>query len=179
MANSTAPGRLEIVRSLVNTIEPDHETDLLQANGDLPRWCRETGFCPDVDETGLATLRRFREALRDVLESNSGPGDQTQHWQALQPFSDRTCYTIRIPQPGELTLEAQGSGAQAAIGAVLAIVYDAIREGTWQRLKACRKHSCRWAFYDRSKNGSGAWCSMRVCGNRAKAERRRARGKAQ
>jgi predicted RNA-binding Zn ribbon-like protein len=39
-----------------------------------------------------------------------------------------------------------------------------------------------WAFYDRSKNRSGHWCSMRVCGNRAKArqfrERRRAEGPA-
>jgi predicted RNA-binding Zn ribbon-like protein len=48
---------------------------------------------------------------------------------------------------------------------------------TWDRLKACRLDDCQWVFYDHSKNRSRTWCSMRVCGNRAKArayrERRR------
>ncbi|HEX9030508.1 MAG TPA: CGNR zinc finger domain-containing protein [Streptosporangiaceae bacterium] len=35
---------------------------------------------------------------------------------------------------------------------------------------------CHWAFYDRSPTSSGCWCSMAVCGSRAKsrAYRRRA-----
>ena len=27
-------------------------------------------------------------------------------------------------------------------------------------------HGCHWVFYDGSRNRSGAWCSMRICGNR-------------
>ncbi len=50
-----------------------------------------------------------------------------------------------------------------------AIVHDSIAQGTWSRLKACREHECEWAFYDHTKNRSGAWCSMQRCGNRAKA----------
>jgi predicted RNA-binding Zn ribbon-like protein len=42
-------------------------------------------------------------------------------------------------------------------------------EGTWSRLKACLADTCQWAFYDQSKNRSAHWCSMAVCGNRAKA----------
>ena len=41
--------------------------------------------------------------------------------------------------------------------------------GTWLRLKACRNYTCRWAFYDHSKNRSGHWCTMSVCGNRQKS----------
>jgi predicted RNA-binding Zn ribbon-like protein len=52
--------------------------------------------------------------------------------------------------------------------------------GTWGRLKACEREVCRWAFYDRSMNRSGHWCSMSVCGQREKSRRayrrRRARG---
>ncbi len=48
-------------------------------------------------------------------------------------------------------------------------------EGNWPRLKVCREDTCAWAFYDRSKNRSGAWCSMAVCGNRTKARAYRAR----
>jgi predicted RNA-binding Zn ribbon-like protein len=47
--------------------------------------------------------------------------------------------------------------------------------GTWDRLKACRQETCRWAFYDNTKNRSGVWCTMEVCGNRAKARSYRER----
>ena len=47
--------------------------------------------------------------------------------------------------------------------------------GAWPRLKACRETTCRWAFYDASKNRSSIWCSMAVCGSRAKARTYRRR----
>jgi predicted RNA-binding Zn ribbon-like protein len=59
--------------------------------------------------------------------------------------------------------------------ALLARVHDALLEGTWPRLRACRKATCRYAYYDRTKNASRAWCSMATCGNQAKAQRRRHR----
>jgi predicted RNA-binding Zn ribbon-like protein len=45
-------------------------------------------------------------------------------------------------------------------------VHDAQLTGDWLRLKACRQ--CQYAFYDRSRNRSAAWCSMSICGNRSK-----------
>ena len=48
---------------------------------------------------------------------------------------------------------------------------------TWPRLKACRDDTCQWAFYDHSKNRSGHWCSMEVCGSRHKARQYRERRK--
>jgi len=42
-------------------------------------------------------------------------------------------------------------------------------EGIWSRLKVCPNEACQWAFYDRSRNRSGRWCMMEVCGNRMKA----------
>jgi predicted RNA-binding Zn ribbon-like protein len=178
MASSAAPGALEQVRAFINTVEIEETTDPLHpAHDSLAQWCEETDLCRQADERALADLRAFREALRAVLEANAGEGESAERWRALEPFAARTGYTMSITPAGTPALRPLGSGADAAIGALLAIVYNAIAEGTWPRLKACRKHSCRWAFYDRSKNGSGAWCSMRVCGNRAKAQRRRAREK--
>jgi predicted RNA-binding Zn ribbon-like protein len=47
-------------------------------------------------------------------------------------------------------------------------------------MKACALHdSCEWAFYDWSKNRSGTWCDMAVCGNRAKARAYRERRRGQ
>jgi len=50
--------------------------------------------------------------------------------------------------------------------------------GRWERLKACPREECEWAFYDKSKNRSGRWCSMEACGNieKARAFRERRRG---
>ena len=40
------------------------------------------------------------------------------------------------------------------------------------RVRACSNEStCTWLFVDESKNHSRRWCSMRDCGNRAKARR--------
>ena len=72
----------------------------------------------------------------------------------------------------------EGKGADAALGRLMAIVADAVADGSWERLKACPREECEWAFYDHSKNRSGRWCKMEDCGNLAKAkafrERRRA-----
>jgi predicted RNA-binding Zn ribbon-like protein len=53
-----------------------------------------------------------------------------------------------------------------------------MENGEWQRLKACRKDTCLWAFYDHSKNRSRHWCSMEVCGGQEKARAYRQRKKA-
>jgi len=45
------------------------------------------------------------------------------------------------------------------------------------RLRHCLNDQCGWLFMDDSKNGSRRWCSMRSCGNRAKAQRHYLRSK--
>uniref|UniRef100_UPI0011B05F6F CGNR zinc finger domain-containing protein n=1 Tax=Streptomyces sp. FM008 TaxID=1983802 RepID=UPI0011B05F6F len=58
---------------------------------------------------------------------------------------------------------------------VAAAVARGSLDGSWQRLKACEDETCRWAYYDRSPAGRGRWCSMEVCGARAKMRAYRAR----
>jgi predicted RNA-binding Zn ribbon-like protein len=66
-------------------------------------------------------------------------------------------------------LESRARGLDGAVGAVLAAAFAGMADGTWRRLKACPAHRCGWAFYDRSPSASATWCSMQVCGGRAKA----------
>jgi predicted RNA-binding Zn ribbon-like protein len=70
-----------------------------------------------------------------------------------------------------------GDGVDGALGRLFAAIARAQTDGTWERLKVCPASTCLWAFYDGSRNHSRTWCSMSVCGNRAKARtyRRRAR----
>jgi predicted RNA-binding Zn ribbon-like protein len=64
---------------------------------------------------------------------------------------------------------------------VLAALFQGQQAGTRRRLKTCRNPRCRVAFYDRSRNASGVWHSVRICGNainlRAHRERQRGQGK--
>lgn len=46
------------------------------------------------------------------------------------------------------------------------------------RLRICASETCSARFYDRSPAGRRRWCSMRECGNEAKARRHRARQRA-
>jgi len=39
------------------------------------------------------------------------------------------------------------------------------------RVKQCADDACGWLFMDKSRNNSRRWCSMKDCGNRAKAHR--------
>lgn len=58
------------------------------------------------------------------------------------------------------------------------IVYSAAELLTWSdlhRVKLCRADDCGWLFVDASRNRSRRWCDMSECGNRAKAQRFRAR----
>ncbi|MGD2155386.1 MAG: CGNR zinc finger domain-containing protein [Anaerolineales bacterium] len=53
---------------------------------------------------------------------------------------------------------------------------DLLTKGNLKRVKQCP--SCGWVFRDASKNRSRKWCSMQVCGNRAKAMRHYKRSQA-
>jgi predicted RNA-binding Zn ribbon-like protein len=46
------------------------------------------------------------------------------------------------------------------------------------RLRTCGNPQCRWLFHDGTRSGTRRWCSMAVCGNRAKVRRYYARSRA-
>lgn len=172
-----APGSLETVRAFLNTASFDSGREDLTTADSAQAWLRAAGLpFSEIGEGGLYRLRDLREAFREVLIAQSGQGDLAAAQHRLAGFVGEarlrmdwdTIEAAPVLRPDE-------SAPNVTESALLAIMYDAMADGTWSRLKACRKESCRWAFYDRSKNGSGAWCSMAICGNRSKAQRRRAR----
>jgi predicted RNA-binding Zn ribbon-like protein len=44
------------------------------------------------------------------------------------------------------------------------------------RVRACAAQDCRWWFVDETRNRSRRWCDMKICGNREKLRRFRAKG---
>jgi predicted RNA-binding Zn ribbon-like protein len=108
----------------------------------------------------------FREALRALLADKR----DVEAIAALNAAAGQARLGVRFEPDGEARLEGDG-----LVASLLAIIARAQADGTWSRMKACRAEDCRWAFYDRSRNRSRAWCSMSECGNRAKARSYRAR----
>jgi len=167
---------LRRVLELVNTLEFDPPADRLGTLDEARTWLAQSRLPGAIDsEADRERLVGLRQAIRPLLEANAGHADPGQAWAGLEPFASSSPFYLC---PGvDPSLSPAGSGLPATIATILATIYDAVRAGTWRRLKLCRESTCAWAFYDESKNGSGTWCSMRVCGNRNKARRRRERSR--
>lgn len=174
-----APGDLELVRAFVNTLDIERETEVLATPAELGRWLSANCLAPRGIRPTAADLRRateLREALREILLSHShGSPEPAAAWRTLDGAATRARLHARFDPSGGGLLEPGAKGVDAALGRLLAIVHGALAHDSWRRLKACRLHTCEWAFYDHTKNRSGAWCNMAVCGNRAKARAYRER----
>ena len=173
-----APGRLLLVQEFVNSYDVELDADDLADLDALRSWLRERDLVGERDQLAPGDLERaraFREALRSLLEGGVGGAPAAESVQALNAIPAGALLRVSFDEEGRPALEPAGDGLDRALAELLAIIEFSSCEGTWQRLKVCAEDSCRWAFYDRSKNRSGSWCSMAVCGNRAKARSYRER----
>jgi predicted RNA-binding Zn ribbon-like protein len=167
-----APGDLELVRRFVNTWDVEEGTDELDGPESLLRWISGAGLLDDeaiADEENLKRALALREGIRSLLLANTGEGVEPANLRELNRVAGSVCLRVRFDEDGGPTLGPESSGVSAALGRILAAVVRATDEGIWGRLKVCTNDACQWAFYDRSKNRSGKWCTMEVCGNRIKA----------
>jgi predicted RNA-binding Zn ribbon-like protein len=158
---NAAPEPLRLVQQFVNTIDLEHQREW------MPDWLGAHGL-PASDFDRATSLR---EALRALLRANSGGAPSPDAAAIVNAAARGVGVELR---DGKVVLV----GADA-IGEVTAVVLTAMLDGIWPRLKVCR--NCEWSFYDFSKNRSGSWCSMQLCGNRLKtrAYRKRRRSVAQ
>jgi predicted RNA-binding Zn ribbon-like protein len=183
MAVSTSsreiPHQLELVIDFVNTLDLEEATDEFATSEGLRRWLTDRGLlkdpAPALGEKQRRTAIELREALRSLmLEHNGGPGD-SRAAQVLEGVARRGELGVHFAPDGSAALAAGRAGFEGALAAALVPIAEASRDGSWQRVKACRADDCEWAFYDRSRNRSGVWCNMAVCGNREKVRAYRRR----
>jgi hypothetical protein len=178
-----APGPLALVQAFANTVaeEGHFRWEAIGDPDSLRSWLKGRGLLAGgelVGEADVARAKEVRAALRSLLAANNGRGGDPAAIRKLNLAAERARLTVRFGADGRATLEPDAGGVDGALGRVLAAVHAGMEEGTWGRLKSCANATCGWAFYDRSKNRSGRWCSMEVCGNRTKtrAYRRRRQG---
>ncbi|MFI0967338.1 CGNR zinc finger domain-containing protein [Streptomyces sp. NPDC021080] len=179
-----APGSLALVQALVNTLDIESGADSLDTPEGLARFGLTAGEAEGA--------RELRESLRAVCLAHAGHPAHRE----VTPLGE-----LLARAPLRVTLDQDGGAARLvpAVGAaspapapafpvpadvaspaplafrVAAAIAESLIEGTWPRLKACEAPTCHWAYYDRSPAGRGRWCSMSVCGARAKMRRYRAK----
>jgi predicted RNA-binding Zn ribbon-like protein len=173
-----APLPLLVVQSFVNTWEADAGTDLLADDDHAAlEWLREAGLHnAGTEEVDLAQAKDLRESIRALLVHNGGgPPPAPTRLAALRAVAEQSRFAPVVDAGGHVELRPDAAAAPASLARLLLIIRDAQRDGTWERLKACRNDECLWAFYDRSHAGRGAWCDMAVCGNRIKNRNLRSR----
>jgi predicted RNA-binding Zn ribbon-like protein len=128
----------------------------------------------ELSEEGLRQLVELRDLLRTLAVANThGPLDQESR-EALNKLARSVPLVMQFDSNANVALRPVDPAGQAP-GRLLAILFDVMRDGSWQRLKRCPGNGCPFTFYDSSRNRTGTWCSMAVCGNRAKVRSYQAR----
>jgi len=178
-SSKPAPEPLALVQRFVNSLDLDDQDEELTTADALREWLAQRGLMSHEEPVSEGDLRRaidVREGLRALLLAHSGePLDETAV-ERLERAASRAGVRLSF-SGGDPELVPDAVGVDGAIARLMAIVATSAREGTWERLKACPRDSCKWAYYDRSKNRSGRWCTMEVCGNVEKARSYRQRQK--
>jgi predicted RNA-binding Zn ribbon-like protein len=173
-----APGQLALVQSFVNThydLEVVHGAEVLATPSALRDWLVRheliAGRAARLSTRDLNRALAVRESLRSLARANAGDGVDgvPAVLGALNAAAAGGAVEIRFSVDRPRFAVAQRGGFDAALGVLLGIAAGAMIDGAWARLKVCPGTNCGWAFYDHSRNRSGRWCSMSVCGGRAKA----------
>jgi predicted RNA-binding Zn ribbon-like protein len=173
-----APDALGVVQALVNTLDRESGDDALSSPTAAAAWLARAGLRERLSREDWQLLVAAREALRTLLVANAGleeDGSSSSTEAAAATLRAAGTLAADVTPDGRVTLRGDGEGARRLVADALLAIHDAQVAGTWPRLKACASNTCRWAFYDASRNRTGAWCSMAECGNRAKARRFRSR----
>jgi predicted RNA-binding Zn ribbon-like protein len=158
MVSMTVTDWQAVLVDLLNTtpVVDGTGTDTLADAPTARSWLRAHGGgrADDVD-----VVRRLRDDLQRVVRGESAPD-------VLRPYLGDV---RQRPEVGADGLTWSLTGADWSAHVVLA--WGAIESEAPGRLRPCANDECQLFLLDRSRAGTGRWCSMSSCGNRMKARR--------
>lgn len=129
----------------------------------------------------LARIRAVRSALREVAHAVAQ--DRAPNVGALDTIN-RALHARQVielvPAPDGVSVDHRhvGDPVDDALARLADPLVTELTDGRPERIKVCASDTCAWIFYDASRTSRRRWCDMATCGNRAKAARHRARGRA-
>jgi predicted RNA-binding Zn ribbon-like protein len=154
---------------------------------DLSLWLVRAGLMDEAAEVPRRVLSQARD-LREAIDAcvAAAVAGEPAPAEAVTLIDDWLVFAGARPQlvvgddaAPALTERAAADSPRRALGMV---ALDAARmlglDDERARIRICASETCSARFYDRSPAGRRRWCSMRTCGNEAKARRHRARQRA-
>jgi predicted RNA-binding Zn ribbon-like protein len=177
-----------------NTVDPrhgEHPTDLLAGYPDLVRWGKRAGALtareaesllgeaerhPKMAARAYEVARTLRERLHRVFSSIAASSvPDPRDLEALERAHAAAAAHARIvPSDGGYQWSSDDDlrALDRPLWPVVRDAVDLLTTGRLDRIRECPgPDGCGWLFYDTSRNGRRRWCSMDVCGNRAKGRR--------
>lgn len=187
----------------VNTVGGDRAAaprERLAGYADLVSWARQAGTVdPAQARRLLAEARRrpreadgahrealaLREALyRVFLAAAERREARAEDVALLSSWLGRSLAHRRLARRGgsyALGWEDAPNALDAPLWPVVISAADLLQDGAGlERVRVCgmhETHECSWVFLDQTRARTRRWCSMKDCGNKAKARRHHARAR--
>jgi predicted RNA-binding Zn ribbon-like protein len=183
---------LDFANTLDWRFDPERRIDLLANYEQFISFAIQAGVVPSRQGKRLLFLANRQEStrvlrlairLRETIDSlfrsiatGHSPGRE-----CLETLNE-LFGELRIPESivrrGSDFVLSPGDFSDRPEGPLWPIVDAAVRllaSTDRKRVRECGDRTCRWLFLDVTKNQSRQWCSMQICGNRAKVRRFRKR----
>ena len=151
----------ELLLAVLNTtpVKAGVRMDALQGDDGLAWLVAHGGTGSAQERAALVEARdQLQQAVRNVPDTD-----------ALARFLDGV---LAVP-----VLEGQGltwvrrTPVERDLAARVVLAWAELRQERPERLRACANPQCERFLIDRSRSNQARWCSMAICGNRAKARR--------
>jgi predicted RNA-binding Zn ribbon-like protein len=179
----------------------DTPIDWLDTGEGLVSWIMQAGLIPSkaLAELGshalpgeldsvAAQARGLREWFRAFVLKHKGRSLASSDLAALEPLNrllarDEAFQEIVASEPGRVTgLELRPTRRWRSAESLLLPIGEALGslvcEEDFSDVKACEGAQCTLLFVDHTRGRGRRWCSMAICGNRAKVAAHRNRQKA-
>jgi predicted RNA-binding Zn ribbon-like protein len=176
--DAAPPEAFHRLQEFVNTNDIEEGRDLLGTPERLRDWLADAGRIPPgarISAEQHARTLAVREGLRALGRINNGEALEPDRLAAMNAATAQLPLVASVAPLETWQLTPAGRGVDGYLAEIVATLVAAMADGSWSRVKACRNDTCRWLFFDESRNRSGTWCSMAICGSRAKARAYRAR----
>jgi predicted RNA-binding Zn ribbon-like protein len=195
---------LDFLNSIATPI--DTQVEWLSCGDDLLDWLEAAALAPpevltsvrrsapaaELDDVA-SRARALREWFRGFVEKHKGKRLRAAALKELAPlnrllerdqeYGQIVRRELRGGSPARSPLawrvKRRWQGSDSLLLPIARSMADLVSNADFSSIKACEGTTCTVLFLDRTKGQAKRWCSMAVCGNRAKqaAHRKRERGR--
>ena len=179
----------EVALDFLNTAYgiPPERRELLGSDQQVLDWLQQAGLLAEGDHartTGkrgvlLKAALELRESARELIarRKGGGVGDPSVLNRVLALGSAHQQLVWKKGQSPTLQKHQKIEAVEAALVPVAEAIARLLTEADVDLVRQCESTDCTLWFYDRTKSHHRRWCSMAMCGNRAKVAAYRLRQK--